>query len=287
MPVATRRHDLWRYADLLAPQVAPERRLTLGEGWTPALELPALASALGLDRLVLKREDLNPTGSHKARGLCFQVSAELERGPDRRWLVISSSGNAALAAAAYAAAAGLSLVAFLAPDTPTDKVGPIARLGATVFLSRHALTLAEALAAAMGVPNLRPSTHPDGATGFQSIGWEILETVEPVQAVFIFSASAGGLVGLGRAFERGGEAVPGPWRPALHVVQGCGAHPIAGPLDPRPPPEPDGRLGALGARKTRRLGEATRLVRASGGRGWVMTDAEAYAASGLLAIRIT
>ncbi len=277
------RFDLWRYAALLEPAVPPPVRLTLGEGWTPALDVPALARAVGLERLVLKREDLNPTGSHKARGLCFQVATERARNPGLAWLTISSSGNAAISAAAYCAQAGVRLAAFLSPDTPPAKIDQLERLGALVLLSPRALSLAAELGDAGGVPNLRPSTHPDGATGFQTMGWEILETVAPVAAVFIFASSAGGLVGLGRAFGRGAAVVDAPWHPALHVVQGCGAHPVAGPLDARPPPAEVGRVGALGARKTRRLGEAVRLVRASGGAGWVMTDGEAFDASRLLA----
>lgn len=277
------RYDLWRYAALLEPRVPPQARITLGEGWTPAVDMPELAAALGLERLALKREDLNPGGSHKARGLCYQVAWETARDPAQRWLTISSSGNAAIAAAAYAARAGLRLAAFLSPDTPAQKLSLLERLGAAVFLSPRATSLAEALANDRGIANLRPSTHPQGATGFQTMGWEILETLAPVESVFVFASSAGGLVGLGRAFDRGGEVSARPWQPALQVVQGCGAHPIAGPMDPRPPPAPEGRVGALGARKTRRLGEATRLVRASGGRGWVIADDEAFAAARLLA----
>jgi threonine synthase len=238
---------------------------------------------VGLERLVLKREDLNPTGSHKARGVAFQVSVERARLGPGGWLCTSSSGNAAVAAAAYSAAAGLRLAAFLAPDTAAEKRDEVARLGGYVFLTPHALTMADEFSAARRVSNLRPSVHPDGATGFQTIGWELLETVAPVDAVFMFASSAGGLVGIGRAFQRGAEVVDQPWQPALHVVQGCGAHPIAGPFDARPAPAADGRVGALGARKTRRLGEATRLIRASGGGGWIVSDDEAYGAARLLA----
>jgi threonine synthase len=277
------RFDLWRYASLLEPEVPPAHRLSLGEGWTPALASPALAARLGLERLVLKREDLNPLGSHKARGTCFQVARERSRQAPGSWLVLSSSGNAALAAAAYTAAAGLRLAAFLAPATPPAKVRDIARLGATVFLATGPLGLAEALADERGLANLRPSTHPDGVTGYQTLGWELLETVPALEALFMFASSGSGLVGVARAFERADEVTAEPWRPRLQVVQGCGVHPLAGPLDPRPPPEPGGRLGARGARKTRRLGELLRAVRASGGAGWVISDAEAEAAAALLA----
>lgn len=262
--------------------VPPAARLTLGEGGTPAVEAPEIAAAVGLARLVLKREDANPTGSHKARGLAFQVSALRAERPDLAWLTISSSGNAAIAAAAYARAGGLKLAAFVAPDTPADKLCRLDQLGARVFRSNHALSLAQALAEQRGIPNLRPSTDPLAVEGFQSIGWEIAEVVTPVDALFTFVSSGTSFVAIGRAFARADEVTSRPWQPQLHAVQGTGAHPIAGEFDPRELPDTRGRLGDRGARKTRRVGEAKRRIRATGGSGWVITDAEADAAAGVL-----
>lgn len=283
------RRDIWRYAGLYHPFVPEDARVTLGESWTPAAGLPALAAELGLARLVLKREDLGPTGSHKARGLSFQVSALRAARPGLTWLAISSSGNAAIAAAACAAAAGLRLAAFVSPGTPPAKLVDLVDRGAEVFVSDRALSLAQAFADAWGAPNLRPSTDPLAVEGFLSLGWELAETVAPADAVFVFASSGTSFVALGRAFDRSVEVTERPWRTALHAVQGTGASPIAGEYDPRPEsgPVPEsgrrGRLGALGARKTRRVGEAKRWIRASGGSGWVITDAEADAADRLLA----
>lgn len=250
----------------------------MGEGNTPTIEIPALSAHLGLERLVLKREDQNPTGSHKDRGLAFQISALRAADPGLAGLVISSSGNAALAAAAYAGLAGLKLFALISPDTAPAKLGRLLGLGARVMLSRRALSLAVELAEQTGMPNLRPSTDPLAVEGFQSIAWELAQEIEPVQALFSFASSATSFVAMGRAF---GSAA---WQPSLHVVQGSGAQPIAGEFDPaRDGILESGRLGALGARKTRRLGEAKRLIKASGGSGWVIQDEEADAAQALLA----
>lgn len=282
LPLAHR--GLWRYAGRFDPILPPESRLSLGEGATPAIELPELASAVGLERLLLKREDLNPTGSHKDRGLAFQIALLRARAPGSLdWLAISSSGNAALAASAYAARAGLRLAVFLAPSTPAATCRRLLRLGARVFVSARATSLAAELAEARGIPNLRPSTDPAAVEGFQSIAWELAEEVAPVEALFAFASSGSSLVGIGRGFTRAEGLAEPAWRPALHVVQGTAAHPLAGPLDPRPVTAPPGRLGARGARKTRRLGEAVRLIRASGGAGWVVSDVEAAAASRRLA----
>jgi threonine synthase len=57
---------------------------------------PSLAESLELENIYLKREDLNPTGSHKDRGLAFEISSHIQDGKDE--FIISSSGNAAISA---------------------------------------------------------------------------------------------------------------------------------------------------------------------------------------------
>ncbi|HEY8145785.1 MAG TPA: pyridoxal-phosphate dependent enzyme, partial [Kofleriaceae bacterium] len=101
--VAGRSPDLWRYAEVLPVRGRPIR---LGEGMTPLVEAPRLAAALGLDiDLRIKDEGQNPTGSFKARGLAVAVSRAVELGATA--VALPSAGNAAGAAAAYAAAAGV------------------------------------------------------------------------------------------------------------------------------------------------------------------------------------
>jgi threonine synthase len=272
---------IWRYRERYSPILPETASLSLGEGDTPAIEVPALAETLGLERLLLKREDLNPSGSHKDRGVAFQISALRHAQPHLRWITISSSGNAAISAAAYAGLAGLKVAAFVAPSTPVGKVTRLRRLGAEVLVSSRALSIAAELARKRGIPNLRPSTDPLAIEGFQSIGWELQDRIEAVDGIFSFVSSGTSFVGIGRAF---GAKAPADlsWTTGLHAVQGSGASPIAGEYDPRDIVEPQSRLGALGARKTRRVGEAKRLINESGGRGWVMLDAEADQAQSLL-----
>src|SRR5260221_5777323 len=53
----------------MLPLPADQEILTLGEGWTPLLTAPHLAARCGLNRLWIKEESQNPTGSFKARGM--------------------------------------------------------------------------------------------------------------------------------------------------------------------------------------------------------------------------
>jgi threonine synthase len=231
---------------------------------------------------VLKREDRNPTGSHKDRGAAYQVSVLAAAEAPPRWLIISSSGNAAIATARYGRLAGIPVAAFVAPRTPPAKLALIAAEGAVLILADRALTLARDVAAALGQPNLRPSTDPLAPEGFMSLGWELLDVDPPVEAVFTFASSATSLVGIGRAWKQPGVVGREVAIPQLHVVQGTGANPVAGEFDPREVSDVQGAVGSLGARKTRRVGEAKRIVRATGGSGWVVTDEEAEAADRLL-----
>src|SRR5215469_4377138 len=68
---ATRRWDMWRYAELLPVRQAANV-VSLGEGLTPLVALRGQAqAALGFEhgQVLLKEEGQNPTASFKARGL--------------------------------------------------------------------------------------------------------------------------------------------------------------------------------------------------------------------------
>jgi threonine synthase len=102
--------------------------VTLGEGETPCLELPRLAAGVGIARLSVKHEGMNPTGSHKDRMSAQAVSRALEVGAPT--VVLASSGNAAVSAAAYCAAAGLACEVATYQAMPATFVRALQRLGA-------------------------------------------------------------------------------------------------------------------------------------------------------------
>ncbi|MFT4946065.1 MAG: threonine synthase [Natronomonas sp.] len=118
-PTLDRDRGLWAFEDLLAV----DRRVTLGEGWTPLIEGPERA-------VEYKLEWLFPTGSFKDRGATTTISHALELGVDR--VVEDSSGNAGAAIATYAARAGLDAEIFVPADAKPGKLRAIERTGATV-----------------------------------------------------------------------------------------------------------------------------------------------------------
>ena len=98
------RWDMWRYAPVL-PLLDDEAPVSLGEGLTPMHDSPALASAVGVARIWVKDEGLNPTSSFKARGMSAAVTRARALGVPG--FVTPTAGNAGAALAAYGAAAGL------------------------------------------------------------------------------------------------------------------------------------------------------------------------------------
>lgn len=88
---------------------------------TPLRSQPALAAELGLaGPLAVKDETGQPGGSHKIRHLAgtlaYLEALRRKNGAPKRRLAISSCGNAALAAASVARAAGYALRAFVPED---------------------------------------------------------------------------------------------------------------------------------------------------------------------------
>lgn len=110
------------------PWLPYTRGVSLGEGDTPCLSLPTLAAALALERLWVKHEGANPTGSHKDRMSAQGVSRAREAGADT--VVLASSGNAAISAAAYCAAAGLRCEVATYRDMPAPFVRGLEAFGA-------------------------------------------------------------------------------------------------------------------------------------------------------------
>src|ERR1039457_4206005 len=66
--LASREASMWRYREVM-PLFDGEAPVSLGEGWTPLIHAKRLGHEVGLSRLFIKDESLNPTNSFKARGL--------------------------------------------------------------------------------------------------------------------------------------------------------------------------------------------------------------------------
>jgi threonine synthase len=228
--LATRPWDLSRYREILPIQdiaAAP----SLGEGGTPLHEAPRLASAFGFDRLLVKDEALNPTGSFKARGLAMAVARARELGADT--VAIPSAGNAAAAMAAYAARAGLRAIVAMPRDTPHAMVAECQVYGAEVLLVDGLIDdcgkVIRTGAAAHGWFDVSTLREPYRAEGKKTMGLEIAEQLgwRLPDAIIYPTGGGTGIVGMWKAFaELEAMGLIGPERPKMIVVQAEGCAPI-------------------------------------------------------------
>ncbi len=114
-----RDRGLWAFSEFLPV----ERRVTLGEGWTPLVDAPGWDAQFKLDSLF-------PTGSFKDRGAAVTLSLADALGVER--VVEDSSGNAGHAIATYAARAGMEAEIFVPSDAKPAKREAITRTDAAV-----------------------------------------------------------------------------------------------------------------------------------------------------------
>lgn len=289
-----RPRGLWRYAEVLPP-VEP---VSLGEGGTPLLPARRLGAGLGLRRLLIKDESINPTGSFKARGMSVAVSAAAARGA--RVVAAPSAGNAGSALAAYGARAGMQVRLWLPESTPAPFFAEAARLGATVH--RVPGSIADAgrvMREAMGPAgegrwtDLSTLREPYRVEGKKIMAYEIVEALDgEVPEMIVYPTGGGtGLIGMAKAFD---EMETLGWigtrRPRMIAVQAEGCAPIvrafqAGHDAAAPWPDPVTR--AAGLRVPASLGDflMLRILKATGGAAVAVGDHEMMAAAARLASR--
>ena len=222
--------SMWRYAPAL-PLADGDRPVTLGEGWTPLFPAPALGADLGVDRLFVKDEALNPTNSFKARGMSAAVTRAHALGATT--LSVPSAGNAACALAAYAANAGIEARVFMPRDVKTPFIRECRVHGAKVTLVDGLITDAGRIAAdegrRLGWYDVSTLKEPYRAEGKKTMGYEIAEQLGWRWPDWIVYPTGGGtgIVGIWKAceeLERLGW-VKGP-RPRLVTVQAEGCAPM-------------------------------------------------------------
>ena len=228
--LASRPPGLWRYAELLPVRDAAHR-LSLGEGGTPLLEAKRTGTRLGLRRLLMKDEGLNPTGSFKARGLCVAVSRAKELGA--RSLAIPTAGNAGGALAAYAARGDLAATVYMPADAPVEFVDECARLGAEVIQVDGLITDAGAMMMAdadeRGFFPVATLKEPYRVEGKKTMGIELAEQMgwQLPDAIVYPTGGGTGLLGMWKAFgELEKIGCIDSRRPRMIAVQTDGCAPI-------------------------------------------------------------
>ncbi|MDQ3196119.1 MAG: threonine ammonia-lyase, biosynthetic [Pseudomonadota bacterium] len=170
------------------------------------LELAAnLSSRIG-NRVLLKREDLQPVFSFKLRG-AYNKMVGLSSEARARGVIAASAGNHAQGVALAAQKLGCAATIVMPATTPAIKVKAVAARGAAIVLHGDSYDEAYAYAAAMaserGLTFVHPYDDPDVIAGQGTIGMEILrQHAQPIHAIFVPIGGGGLIAGIAAYVKR-------------------------------------------------------------------------------------
>ena len=236
---AARRHSLrgpdssgvWRYRELVLPSVTPTQIVSHPEGNTPLLERSPVSAWASIERLLMKHEGHNPTGSFKDRGMTVAMTQARRVGA--RAVACASTGNTSASLAAYAAQAGLPALVFVpAGQVAMGKLTQTLAYGAKTLIVRgnfdDCLSLARDASAALNIQLLN-SINPFRLEGQKSIVLEMLEQLEwsPPDWIVLPAGNLGNTSAFGKAIREALEVGLISHAPKIAAVQAAGAAPFA------------------------------------------------------------
>ena len=172
---------------------------------TPLDEAANLSQRCG-NRILLKREDMQPVFSFKLRG-AYNKMAKLSATQRARGVICASAGNHAQGVALAAQKLGCRAVIVMPVTTPAIKVEAVRKRGAEAVLfgesfdeaSRHARELEKA----EKLTFVHPFDDPEVVAGQGTIGMEILrQHPDPIDAVFCCVGGGGLIAGVAAYIKR-------------------------------------------------------------------------------------
>jgi threonine synthase len=221
-------NSLWRYLGLL-PVTEETAIVSLGEGLTPQVKAERYGRSMGLKRLELKLEFLNPTGSFKDRGTTVNVSRMKELGITS--VLDDSSGNAGSSLAAYSAAADIQCRLYVPRAASGEKLIQAEMYGAKITrVDGSRAEVARRAEAAWKGGEAYYASHalsPYFIEGTKTIAFEIAEASNEPPDHMIFPVGGGSLL-LGA--WKGFRELKGLRRldriPRLHGIQSQSCDPV-------------------------------------------------------------
>jgi threonine synthase len=289
--IEQRPKNIWRYRELLP--ITGEPRTGFHTGYTPLVRCHRLAERLGVRELYIKDDSVNhPTLSYKDRVVSVAATRAVELGLDV--LACASTGNLANSVAAHAARLGLECCVFIPDNLEAGKVLGSAIFGPTILaiagnyddVNRLCTQVADRYGWGFVNINLR-AYYAEGA---KTLGFEVAEQLGWRFPDHLVSPVAGGtlLPRIARGFRelRQVGLVEGEL-PRIHAAQAAGCAPVVRALESGAEhPElvrPDTIAKSIAIGNPADGYQVLQTVRATGGSGAAVSDAEIVDAIRLLA----
>ncbi len=222
---------VWKYRELVLPDVRREEVVTYPEGNTPLLSREAVSRFAGVEPLLLKHEGMNPTGSFKDRGMTVGMTQARRIGA--RAVACASTGNTSASLAAYASSAGLPALVFVpAGQVALGKLAQTLAYGARTLLVRGDFDACFALVCEASEKlnvYLLNSVNPFRIEGQKTIVFETLEQLlfDPPDWIALPAGNLGNTSAFGKALKEARELGLIARMPRLACIQAVGANPFA------------------------------------------------------------
>lgn len=232
---------VWRYRELILP-VPEQYIISRPEGNTSLYPVGLencgdnraghrrIGAYAGLERLYLKHEGENPTGSFKDRGMTVGVTMANLLGA--RAVACASTGNTSASLAAYAAQAGMQRIVFLpASNVAAGKLAQSLAYGAITIQVKgdfdDAMRLVEEVCNEQGIYLLN-SLNPFRIEGQKAIAFELLQQLDWLAPDWLAlpAGNLGNTSAIGKAFQQAHQLGLIGHIPRIAAIQAAGANPF-------------------------------------------------------------
>lgn len=281
---------IWRWSALL-PVRDPANVVSMFEGDTPLFHTKRLGDRLGLRNFHIKDESFNPTGSFKDRGASVTISKAKE--VKVKGLVLASSGNAASSFSAYSARGNIPFYGLL-----RDETSAVHRLQTAIYGNRMYVVegdmvdgtrLAGEIAKKYGLFHCTQPYNLYRVEGKKTLAFEICEALNWRVPDRIIIPTSGGtnVLAIYKGFQELNALGWVKGMPALDIVQIAECAPIVRGWKTGEPV----RRGIKHLIRSTGLGHpfpatgdtVVQIMKATGGIGWEVSDAQAFEGARLMA----
>jgi len=254
---------IWDSDNLKKFNEIPIHRFDIGEGKTPLISLK-----VDEQRILIKDENANPTGSFKDRCLAYQISHYHSLGT--RAFVISSSGNAAISAGnIIKTIPKTTLDIFIGFNINPAKINKLMNLN-TKYINLHQSYKPKSdaiqFAKKNNLINLRASNDSVALIGYKTIAYELEQDAKTSGGIFIPSSSGTAALGIAMGFEDLGIKIP------IFICQTSKINSIASEFDLDYSQTETSLADAIVDRVALRKNELIGVINKSNGDAYVISD---------------
>lgn len=244
-----------------------------------------LAESLDIKRLYFKREDLHPYGSHKGRSIPVMIDKYISNGIFH--FAISSSGNAALAAAFYINKINsekntfgmnkVKLDILVGQHINAKKLHKLEQFKSDyINITMHDRPI-QALFNKIKDPSirgLRQSTDDSALLGYEELANELIQ-IDDLKAVFIGTSSGTTAQALSEYFKKNQKSIE------IHIIQTSSCHPISSNFIYESVDEIS-IADAIVDHSAIRKEKIVELIEENGGAGWIASNEQIKSAQALV-----